>query len=120
MDMKHYLMNVYKEHYGEHINEHLAKCIVKDMAITDGSDRENGEKYTMENAVEIGQKMGIDFDKIKKCEWYLVLNMMYSDYYRTASQYGHTDYKFFANLAQDWFHDEDGLKDKTFLYFFMD
>ena len=66
MDMKHYLMNVYKEHYGEHINEHLAKCIVKDMAITDGSDRENGEKYTMENAVEIGQKMGIDFDKIKK------------------------------------------------------
>ena len=64
MDMKHYLMNVYKEHYGEHINEHLAKCIVKDMAITDGSDRENGEKYTMENAVEIGQKMGIDFDKI--------------------------------------------------------
>ena len=55
MDMKHYLMNVYKEHYGEHINEHLAKCIVKDMAITDGSDRENGEKYTMENAVEIGR-----------------------------------------------------------------
>lgn len=120
MDMKHYLMDVYKEHYGTHLNEELARCLVKEMKVTDGSDREHGERFSMADAIEVGNKMGIDFNKIRKCEWYVVLNMMYSDYYRTASQYGHTDYKFFGNLAYDWFHDEDGMEDKTFLYFFMD
>lgn len=117
MNVKNLFMELYKEKYGEHINQELAKSIVYDFAVTDGSERESGEKWSMEETKSVGDKLGIDWEKINKCEWYVVMNMMYSDYYRTAKKHGLADPSFFAELSYDWFTDKDGAKDKTFRYF---
>ncbi len=109
-------MELYKEKYGDKINYELAKDLVKDLAVTDDSGRETGEKWTMEEAKGMGDKVGIDFDKVSKCEFYLVLNMIYSDYFKLAHKYGLPEV-FYGEMAKAWFDDEDGAGDKTFRYF---
>lgn len=118
MDIKDYLLEFYIAQNGEVITPELSKMLVEEMAITDGSDRTTGEKWTPAETNDVGIKMGIDFEKIPKCEWYLVLNMMYSDYYSVGKKHGMTDYTFYAELAYAWFHDVDGKDHKTFDYFF--
>lgn len=117
MNIKSLLLSYYVDKNGKVITSELAKSLVEDMAVTDGSNRENGEKWTMEETTEVGNKYNVDWNSISKCEWYLVMNMMYSDYYRTGKKRGLTDYQFFADLATDWFADVDASPDKTFNYF---
>jgi len=118
MDIKDYLLDYYIATAGETITPELAKALVIDMAVTDGSERENGEKWTPAETNDVGTKIGIDFEKITKCEWYLVLNMMYSDYFTVGRKHGFNDWQFYAELAQAWFYDVDAKPNKTFKYFF--
>lgn len=118
MDIQKYLLNFYIEQNGETITPELAEGLVKDMAITDGSDRTNGEKWSMTETTDVGNKIGVNWERIPKCEWYLVMNLMYSDYYTVAKKHGLTDYTFFAELSQAWFQDVDAKDNKTFKYFF--
>lgn len=118
MDIKKYLLDFYVEQNGETITPELAECLVKEMAVTDGSDRTNGEKWSMQETTEVGNKLGVNWERIQKCEWYLVLNMMYSDYFPVGRKHGFTDYTFYSELAQAWFSDVDGKDNKTFKYFF--
>lgn len=118
MDIKDYLLDFYISQNGEKITPELAKSLVEEMAITDGSDRTSGEKWTPAETNDVGTKMGINFEQIPKCEWYLILNMMYSDYYSVGRKHGLIDYQFFGELAQAWFNDVDGPENKTFRYFF--
>lgn len=115
--MKQMLMNLYVEKYGHHISEDMAKELVHDFPVTDGSGRESGEKWNCEQAKDLALKVGIDLDKINKWEWYLVLNNMYSDYSNTLKKHGMTDSTIYAELAKDWFHDPDADEHKTFKYF---
>lgn len=115
--MKDLFMQLYVEKYGNHITEELAEELVYDFAVTDGSGRTCGEKWTVQETKSVGDKIGIDFEKINKYEWYLVMNMFYSDYYRTAKKHGLTDPVFFAELSYDWFNDADAEENKTFNYF---
>jgi len=110
-------MDLYIEKNGKVLTPELAKAFVEEMSVTDGTDRANGEKWTMEDSKVIGDKYGVNWESISKCEWYLVLNMMYSDYYKTAKKHGMTDSSMFAELATDWFIDIDASPDKTFNYF---
>lgn len=118
MDIKSYLMDFYISQNGEVITPELAKMFVEEMPVTDGSERTNGEKWTMEEAVEVGKNMNIDFNKIPICEWYLVLNMMYSDYFVVGRKHNLTDWQLYAELAHAWFYDVDAKQNKTFKYFF--
>lgn len=118
MDIKDYLLDFYISQNGEVITPELAKSLVEEMAITDGSDRQTGEKWTPAETNDVGAHMGIDFDRIPKCEWYLVLNMMYSDYFVVGKKHGLVDYTFYAELAHAWFTDVDAVENKTFKYFF--
>lgn len=50
--------------------------------------------------------------------YYLVLNMVYNDYYNTAVAYGvDKDIKFFMSLAKDFIDDPDGKPYKVERYF---
>jgi len=118
MNIKDYLLDFYIEQNGETINKDLARILVTQMAVTDGSNRANGEKWTIEQAMEVGKKLGINWDSVSKCDWYVVLNMMYSDYYSVGRKHGFTDYNFYSELALAWFEDVDGPENKTFNYFF--
>ena len=116
MDVKKYLMEYYAEHEG-YINKNLAEAIVKEMAVTDNSGRETGEKWTMEETTEAGRKAGVDFNIVKECEYYLVMNMFYSDYHAVMHKHGLDSYIIYAELAYAWFTDEDAKENKTVNYF---
>lgn len=54
----------------------------------------------------------------KICEWYLVMNMVYNDYYNTAKLYGlQNDVEFYYNLAKDFITDPDAAPHKVQKYF---
>lgn len=116
MKTNQYLLNFYIAQNGENITPELAKILVTDFAITDGSDRIDGEKWTIEEAESLGIKSGVNFEFISKYEWYLILNMMYSDYYIVSKMYN-LESDFFINLAISWFNDVDAKENKTFNYF---
>lgn len=116
MNMNELFKELYAEKFGNKITRPLAESIVEDMAVTDGTTRPSGEKWTYEEAVEMGNKMNIDWNKTDKCEWYLVANMNYSDHFRTAKKHGLSE-NFFFDLTFDWFHDVDAEENKTFNYF---
>lgn len=118
MDIKQYFLSFYIAQNGEVVTPELAKMLVEDFAITDGSGRINGEKWTPEEAMEIGKKLEIDYEEIPKFEWYLILNMMYSDYNNVAIHFGITDALFYGEMALAWFHDVDARENKTFKFFF--
>lgn len=110
---------LYEEAYGRTITKSLADHWVKMMTVTDGSERTNGQKWTMEETYEVGTKAGVDWHKIDKISWYIVMNMMYSDYFATAkSVQQEASPVFFAHLAKDWLCDEDAPADKLYRYYF--
>lgn len=94
------------------MNLKKTKQIVKGLAVTDNTNRETGEKYSFESACELGESFGIDFNFVSRLEWYLILNLFYSDFYRTAELFKLPE-SFFLSLAKEWFYDVDGDPDKT-------
>lgn len=110
---------MYEDFYGKTICKELAEKWVKSMAITDGSDRENGQKWTIEQTSEVGNKIGIDWNKITKIDWYSAMNMVYSDFYGVA-KYAEkqSDVTFFAKMAKSWLNDEDVGENKLYNYYF--
>lgn len=111
--------SLYEKAYGHEITRELADTWVKSLEVSDGSDRGNGMKWSYEATTEAGNKIGIDWREVTKCEWYVVMNMMYSDYYRSA-KYAEkqNDAMFFAHMAKDWIYDEDAPEDKLYRYYF--
>lgn len=116
MNMNKLFMDLYREKYGDTLNREIAESLVSEFAVTDGSDRKTGEHWTYEEAKALGDKIGVNWEKVSKCEYYTILNMMYSDYGKTIKKHGLPE-TFFGELANDWFMDADGEEDKTFRYF---
>ena len=64
-----------------------------------------------------------DFINTKKeygspINWYLVMNMVYNDYYNTAKVFGHQDdVNFYYHLAKDFIQDPDAKPYKVEKYF---
>lgn len=58
-------------------------------------------------------------DVLGQCVYYyLVMNMMYNDYYDVATNFGHqADTEFYFELAHAFINDEDGKKHKVERYF---
>mgnify|MGYP003330961022 CR=1 FL=1 len=116
MKLNDLFMELYTEKYGTMLTRPIAESIVHEFAVTDGSDSPNGEHWSYDESKGMGDKIGVNWEKVSKCEYYVVLNMMYSDYGKTVKKHGMPD-TFFGELANDWFMDEDGESDKTFKYF---
>ena len=113
-------IELYKEAYGEKLNRETAECWVSKMTVPNGVTQEDGTKWSFETAVEAGTKASVDWNKIRKTDWFAVLNMMYSDYYETAKKIEkQNDVSFFASLAKDWLCDEDAGENKLFNYYFF-
>lgn len=111
---------LYEKAYGKTVTKELADEWVKSMEVTDGSGRADGMKFSYEKAVEIGSSAGTDWQKISKNEWYVALNMAYSDHFATAKKFRHEDDPlFFASMAKDEWCDDDDVKDKTLLSYYF-
>lgn len=50
-------------------------------------------------------------------DFWVCMNMMWSDYYEAASHVGITSDRFFAEMANAWLDDEDAVEDKLCWYY---
>lgn len=96
--------------------EKLAYKITKDEAeqIVRGM-RPKGQHWTYKQVVDYVQSKGATSDW---CNWYLVMNMVYNDYYDTARMYGlQEDIEFYYGLANNFINDPDAKFLKVEKYF---
>lgn len=69
-----------------------------------------GQYWTFNQAKEFAQNHGVTHD------WYLVLNMVYNDYYDTAKTFElQNDPEFYFSLAKDFIDDPDARLRSIFL-----
>lgn len=113
MSLRKFLFSCYVYEYGEIITMELARGLVQEMAITDGSRRKTGEKFSPEEAKSLANAIGMELDDASLPEFYLVINLMYSDYFCI----GKNNDLFYANLSRAWLEDVDAVENKTFKYF---
>lgn len=110
---------IYKKAYGNTISKELAEYVVKQMAVTDESDRSDGMMWDMEQTTAVGTDIGIDWTRIPKTNWFVVMNMARSDGYGLAKKLDmQDDPKYFAYWAKDWLTDTDAHPDKLYRYIF--
>lgn len=110
---------IYKKAYGNSISKELADYVIRRFAVTDGSERVDGMMWTMDQTNSVGQEIGIDWSIIPRVNFWVVMNMMKSDYSTIAQKLEmEDDPKFFAYMAKDWLMDKDGPDDKLFRYIF--
>lgn len=90
------------------ISHAQAESIVKSM-------RPRGQVWSMEQVKEYVKSKGVHDDY---CDWYLVMNMCYNDFYSTAKMYGlQNETDFYYNLAKDFIEDPDAEPHKVAKYF---
>lgn len=69
----------YEAEHGPHFNEEHARKAVSKMENEDGS---RGQHWSIEETTALANQHGIRLDdKFNKYDWYVALNMVYSDYY---------------------------------------
>lgn len=67
-----------------------------------------GAYWTMVQTTDVGNNLGVDFEDIEKYEWYITMNMLFSDYGAVATAYGVNNPQFFGELAKSFLYDDDG------------
>lgn len=70
-------------------------------------------RWTMEQTTTVMHQKGYHQ---KPCEFWAVMNMLASDYGKTAAKYGVDKTEFWVDLACDFLNDKDGSENKTGKY----
>lgn len=109
--------NVYEAINGPHFDEEHARYAVENMENEDGT---RGPHWTVEETTSVANQIGINLrsEKHNKWDWFVAMNMMYSDYYKAvAAMTGNPNTKHFAELAKAWVCDKDIPEGKTWHYY---
>lgn len=93
------------------VDEQMADSWVRRMKNADGS---MGPHYKIEQAEQLRQMYCMECDK---WEFYVALNMMYSDYCEVAQQMGLDKAEYYAYMAKAFLCDEDAGPNKLQKYF---
>lgn len=74
--------NMYEAINGPHFDEEHARYAVEGMENEDGT---KGPHWTVEETTSVANQMGINLksEKHNKWDWYVAMNMIYSDYYKS-------------------------------------
>ena len=109
-------IKAYEAEHGPHFNEEHARKAINKMENEDGT---RGQHWSLEETTALANQYGIRLDeKINKYDWYVALNMVYSDYYRVVvSMTGSNNTKYFVELAKAWMHDKDIDEGKMWFYY---
>ena len=70
-------------------------------------------KWTMEQTTDVMNKQGYYH---RPCEFWAVMNALYSDYGKTMAKFGADKPEVWAALAHDWLEDADAEEDKAGRY----
>ena len=82
-----------------------AKAWTARMKNADGS---TGPHWTMEQTTAVAESMGIQAPVVPRWAWGVTMNMIYSDYYPVAVEFGINRPEFYAALAKAFLLDKDG------------
>lgn len=106
----------YEAKHGPHFDDEHARKAVSKMENEDGS---KGQHWSLEETSALANQYGIRFDdKFNKYDWYVALNMVYSDYYRViVNMTGSNNAKYFVELAKAWLCDKDIDEGKMWYYY---
>ena len=73
----------------------------------ENADGSTGPHWTMDQTSAVADARGIPHD-IPRWAWGVAMNMMYSDYYDVAAEFGVNRPEFYAALAKAFLMDKDG------------
>ena len=82
-----------------------AKAWTARMKNADGT---TGPHWTMEQTTAVAESMGIQAPVVPRWAWGVTMNLMYSDYYAVAMEFGVNRPEFYAALAKAFLLDKDG------------
>lgn len=102
--------DVYTLVYGPHFDKETALMAVSEMKNVDGT---MGEHWDMEQTTMAAKQSGIVFNKYNECDFYYVLNMLYSDNYGVFGNDSNT----YIQLAMAWLDDPDVPEGKAWRYY---
>lgn len=74
-----------------------------------------GQRWTWDEIRTFIMDRGVPETEV--CKYYLVMNMAYNDYRRTAEKYGLDRPDFYYDIAWDFINDEDAKSHKVAKYF---
>ena len=109
MDLHKFFVDLYHKVYGPSLCPSFAEDLVT-------SFQPYGKKWTKDEAVILGNSININWNEVPQCDFFVVLNMVYSECYETINQYNLPD-KIYAELAFNWIQDKNGGQNKTVNYF---
>lgn len=97
-----------------------AEEVAYNMSRTDAENlvlamRPFGQHWSYDEIKSFVTERGVDSNDV--CDYYLVMNMMFNDYNRTAKQYAVDRPEFYYDMAWDFINDEDGPTHKVAKYF---
>lgn len=72
------------------------------------ADGTTGPHWSMDQTSAIADGMGVQETDIPRWAWGVTMNMMYSDYYHVAVEFGLNRPEFYAALAKAFLLDKDG------------
>lgn len=76
-------------------------------------DGTKGAYWTKYETTEVAKNNGITFDTISEDDWYITMNMIYSDYSNIAKKYGTDSISFYVDLSKQWLWDRDTKQGKS-------
>ena len=103
--------------YGPHFNEEYALMAVSYMKNEDGT---KGAHWSIEQTTSVANQYGIDLstDKYNKYDWFVTMNMFYSDYYKAILSISNSNsVKHYVDLSKAWLEDKDVDEGKMWYYY---
>lgn len=102
----------YVESNNQRLSREEAMTWARSMENEDGT---HGPHWTMEQAKQVMAQKGVECDPL---EFWLALNMMYSDYCKVFRKYGVGDkIDFYVDMAKAFLDDKDAYPDKLTRYY---
>lgn len=101
--------------HGAETDHHLTEAIAKSW--TSSMENANGTRgayWPMEKTEEVRRQRGIAADPL---EWWVAMNMVYSDYCVVAEKLGTSTAEFYAGMAKAFLDDKDAQPHKLARYY---
>lgn len=109
-------VKAYEMEHGPHFNEEHARKTAMKMENEDGT---RGPHWSLEETSALASQYGISLSgKFNRYDWFVALNMVYSDYYKVLLNItGSNNIKHYIEFAKAWLNDKDIDEGKMWYYY---
>lgn len=113
---KMFRTKAYEQEYGPHFNEEQARKAVNKMENEDGT---RGPHWSIEETTSLANQFGVSLNnKFNRYDWFVALNMIYSDYYKVLVNITNSNTpKHYVEFAKAWLNDKDIDEGKMWYYY---